>query len=174
MADGRAQISKSLLALVGLPLSIARDAGSMKNFQFGSVSPLPSGKGTIGEFALHIQCPWRIVSSESIVTGSADSSEPSEVGEDVDLNDGQKGNLQRKRLGDLLHTYDAITHSWVNTTGELVVQSVLVDDFGGLELELSGGFRLQVFPDRSSGEDWRFFAPGNEEKHVVISGGRWT
>ena len=83
-------VTVPLLRLVGLRLSIARDAGNMKNFQFGTIGPHPSGKGTIGEF----------------------------------------------------------------------------------ELELSGGFRLQVFPDGSREEDWRFFAPGSEEGHVVIAGGR--
>jgi hypothetical protein len=144
----------------------------MKNFQFGTITPHPSGKGTIGQFALHIQCPWRIVTREGILTGSADCYEPTEVGGEVVANDRQKGNLQQKRLGDLLRSYDASTHSWVNSTGQLIVRSVLVDDFAGFELELSGGFRLQVFPDGSRGEDWRFFAPGSEEGHVVISGGR--
>jgi len=144
----------------------------MKNLQFGSVSPHPSGKGTIGQFALHIQCSWRIVTSEGILTGSADYYESAELGTEVDANDRQKGNLQRKRLSDLLRSYDASTHSWVNSTGQLIVQCVVVDDFGGFELELSGGFRLQVFPDGSRAEDWRFFAPGSEEGHVVISGGR--
>jgi hypothetical protein len=60
----------------------------------------------------------------------------------------------------------------INSTGQLVVQAVLVDDFGGFELELSGGFRLQVFPDGSRAEDWRFFGPIDEEDHLVIEGGR--
>jgi hypothetical protein len=140
--DGKDQITRSLLRIVGLPFSIARDAGGMKNFQFGSISPNPSGKGTIGQFALHIQCPWRIVNSEGILTGSADDYEAAEVGAEVDANDLQKGNLQRKRLGDLLRSYDASTRSWVNSTAQLIVQSVLVDEFGGFELELSGDFRL--------------------------------
>jgi hypothetical protein len=80
MLDGKAHITRSLLQLVGLTLSVARDAGSMKNFQFGNVGPHPFGKGTIGEFALHIQCSWRIVGGEGIVTGSADYYEPVEAG----------------------------------------------------------------------------------------------
>ena len=170
--DGKAHITQSLLRLVGLHLSIARDAGSMKNFQFGTIGLHPFGKGTIGEFALHIQCPWRIVSNEGIVTGSADYYEPVEAGTDEEANDLQTGNLQQKRLGDLLGSYDASTRSWVNSTAQLIVQSALADDFGGFEIELSGGFRLQVFPDGSREENWRFFAPGSEEGHVVISGGK--
>ena len=144
----------------------------MKNFQFGTIGPHPSGKGTIGDFALHIQCPWRIVNSEGIVTGSADYYEPAEAGAEVEKNDSHTGNLQQRRLGDLLGSYDATTRSLVNSTAQLIVQSARADDFGGFELELSGGFRLQVFPDGSREEDWRFFAPGSEEGHLVIAGGR--
>ena len=144
----------------------------MKNFQFGIIGPHPFGKGTIGEFALHIECPWRIVSSEGIVTGSADYYEPVEARAEVDANDSHTGNLQQKRLGDLLGSYDASTRSWVNSRAELTVQSVRVDDFGGFDLEFSGGLLLQVFPDGSREENWRFFAPGSEEEHVVIAGGR--
>ncbi len=171
MLDGKAHITRSLLQLVGLTLSVARDAGSMKNFQFGNVGPHPFGKGTIREFALHIQCSWRIVGREGIVTGSADYYEPVEAGAEVDVNDSDARNLQQERLGALLRSYDKSTRSLVNSTAQLMVQSVLVDDFGGFELELSGGFRLQVLPDGSREENWRFFAPGSEDGHMVISGG---
>ena len=53
----------------------------------------------------------------------------------------------------------------------LVVEGVSADNFGGIELALSGDFRLQVIPCGSRGEDWRFFAPGSEEDHLVINGG---
>jgi hypothetical protein len=174
MLDSKISISRSLLQLVGLPLSIARDAGSMKNFQFGAIRPHPSGEGTIGQYALHVQCPWRIVGGDGIVTGSADYYEPADIDTEVNLQDPQAGNLQRKRLGDLLRSYDPSTRSWINSTGYLVVRTVVVEDFGGFELELSGDFRLQIFPDGSRGEDWRFFVPGNEEDHLVIEGGRMS
>ena len=34
----------------------------MKSFQFEPIRPHPSGKGTVGNFELHVQCPWRILS----------------------------------------------------------------------------------------------------------------
>jgi hypothetical protein len=172
MLDTKAQIIRSLSRLIALPLAIARDAANMKNFQFGVVTPHPSGKGTIGQYALHIQCPWRLLGSEGILTGSVDYYEPAEADNEVDLNDRQAGNLQRKRLGDLLKKYDPNTRSWINDTGHLVVEGVSADDFGGFELTLSGDFRLQILPCGSRGEDWRFFAPGSEEDHLVIDSGR--
>jgi len=172
MRDTKAQIARSLSKLVSLRLAIARDAGNMKNFQFGVIRPHPAGKGTVGEYALHIQCPWRLLHEGDIVTGSADYYEPAEMDDEVDLQDGQAGNLQRKRLGETLRSYDAATSSWINGTGELVVESIVVDDFGGFEISLSGKFRLQVFPSGSRGEYWRLFAPGSEDEHLVIDGGQ--
>jgi hypothetical protein len=66
------QIVQTLSAIVGLPLTIARDSGNMKNFQFGKIRPHPSATGTVGDFALHIQCPWRLMKNDRILTGSAD------------------------------------------------------------------------------------------------------
>jgi hypothetical protein len=61
----------------------------------------------MSQYALHIQCPWRIVGSEGIVTGSFDYYEPAEVDAEIDYQDGQAGNLQQKRLGGLLRSSDA-------------------------------------------------------------------
>jgi hypothetical protein len=49
-----------------------------------------------------------------------------------------------------------------------VVEEVSADDFGGFELILSGGFRLQILPCGSRGD----FVPGSEDDHLVIDGGR--
>ena len=85
--DTEATVMSKLASLVGLRLCIARDAAGMKNFQFGEIRPHPSGKGTIGEFALHVQCPWRLVTATQVITGSADYYEPAIEGEEVNLDD---------------------------------------------------------------------------------------
>jgi hypothetical protein len=95
------RIMRELDPLVGLPLRIARDAGSMKNFQFGTIRRDPSGERTIGDFALHVQCPWRFVTTTGILTGSADYYEPAVQGEEVTPDDHRSGNLQRIRLQEL-------------------------------------------------------------------------
>ena len=170
--DIDAQITNRLSSVLGLPLAIARDAGNMKNFQFGRIRPDPSGKGTIGDFALHLSCPWRLVTGNRILTGSADYFEPAVEGGAVNPDDRRSGNLQRTRLREIFTAYDPKTHSLVNETDALIVTAVHSDQFGGLDLDLSGGFRLQVFPTGSRGEDWRFLSPENEEDHFVIEGGR--
>lgn len=160
-----------LRPLIGLPLSAARRAADLRNFQFGQMRP--ADRGTVGEYALHIQCPWRIEALEGVVTGRSDLWEPTEVPADFDWHTWKydHGNLQDSRLQALLQGCDPQTRSIVNTTGQLVVEAVEADRFGGAVLSLSGGYRLVLFPAGSAGEDWRIFQPGNDESHFVISGG---
>lgn len=169
-SDIRLVLQATLQALVGLQLSIARDAASMKVFHFGDIRPHISGKGTVGAYALHVQCPWRIVSDDGVVTGASDRFVPPCEDAEVDDEDARLGNLQLVRIAALLKGYDTSTKSHVNSTDELVVTSVTSDKYGGAELLLSGGYRLQIFPDSSHEEDWRFIDV--KGRHVVIEKGR--
>jgi hypothetical protein len=170
--DNQAVIQDCLQALVGLPLSIVRDVADMKAFHFGAIRPHRSGEGTTGSHALHIQCPWRIVNETAVVTGTSDRfTEPDERAGSAD-DAPQSGNLQRVRIAALLKEYDKSTASYVNAAGGLVVVSVSADKYGGADLFLSGGYRLQIFPDGSREEDWRLLQVGG--KHLVIEGGQAT
>jgi 1-acyl-sn-glycerol-3-phosphate acyltransferase len=70
----------------------------------------------------------------------------------------------------LLGGYDPRTRSAVNVSGLLTVTDIEADDFGGISVSLSGGYRLVVFPDGSISEDWRLlqFPKG---QHLVVAGG---
>jgi hypothetical protein len=163
--DIQRHIQGRLNSLLGLPLSIARDAADMKMFHFGQIRT--SGSGSIGEYALHVQCPWRIVSEEAVVTGSLDRFEPPQAQTEIDEDDKQFGTLQRVRLAALLKGYHDTNRSLINATEQFVVLSVKADRYGGLDIALSAGHRLQVFPCGSIGEDWRFFETGGKP-HLVI------
>jgi hypothetical protein len=181
------RIARAFAPLYGLKLSISRNAASMKNFQFGTIMPHPTGKGTVGQYALHIQCPWRIVTArdpwripttDPMVTGSGDWWEPSEKTDSFDWDDWNEyraiPSLQEKLLQSLFQHYDSETKSYINISDRLVVENVEADDCGGLDIHLSGSFRLQVFPAGHSGEHWRFFSPGSEEPHLVMAEGKLT
>ncbi|MFJ1312111.1 hypothetical protein [Agrobacterium sp. P15N1-A] len=168
--DNQTRLENYLQVLVGLPLSIARNAADMKVFHFGTVRPHPSGRGTVGAYALHVQCPWRFVDEKTVITGTSDRFvEPAE-GTSTNDDDPKSGSLQLIKIASLLKGYDAETNSFVNATEQLVVIAVNTDNYGGADLLLSGGYRLQVFPDGSIGEDWRFVEL--QGRHVVIEGGR--
>jgi hypothetical protein len=158
--------------LIGLKLAYARRAADMRNFGFGKIRAIEGG--SVADYALHVQCPWRIESSEGIVTGRSDLWEPAELieGEDYESWDYDQGNLQDVLLRELLGEYDPQTRTYINRTQSLFVEEIQADSFGGLSISLSGGYRLVVFPAGSQGEDWRFFGTAVDEPHFVISGGR--
>jgi hypothetical protein len=169
MREIEATILSALQVIIGLPLSIARNAGNMKGFHFGRIRPHHmEGKGTVGEYALHVQCPWRIVQAGKILTGLQDYYE--EQADEADESaHGSERNLQEKKLFQLLRGYDPSTRSLVNATDGLIVRTIDADAYGGLEIGFSNALYLQIFPDSSVGEAWRFFRPGSDE-HFVIGG----
>jgi hypothetical protein len=159
-------VVERLTPLVGLRLVIARRAADLRNFQFGQVRAVE--RGTVGDYGLHIQCPWRLEGPDGILTGHSDLWELAEASEGVDWGE----NLQDRQLGTLLGGYDPATRSFVNQTEHLVVEGVQADNCGGATIQLSGGYRLVLFPAGARGEDWRLFRPGTDEPHFVIAGGR--
>jgi hypothetical protein len=171
------RIELALAPIHGLKLSISRNAGSMKNFQFGTIEPHPSG-GMAGQYGLHLQCPWRMVAESHILTGSGDWWVPAESGDDFDWDAWDKyrptPSLQQKLLETLFQQYDPGTKSWMNTSDLLLVEQVTADDYGGFEMHLTGDFRLQVFPSGQNGESWRLFSPGTAAPHLVFEDGELT
>jgi hypothetical protein len=143
-------------------------AAAMRTIQFGAVRDYKSG--CVGEYALHIQCPWRLENYTGIITGSDDLYRPFD--ENKELNDDfdweHDDNLQDHLLRQLLNGYDERTRQIVNSTSLLVVGAVEADLTGGFCLKLSGGYRLVVFPTGTRDEAWRIFRPGSEEEHFVV------
>ena len=70
MTNVDSEITRALHPLVGLKFSGAGFAADMRTFQFGEL--VKSGKRTIGKYALHVQCPWRIEHAGKILTGRSD------------------------------------------------------------------------------------------------------
>lgn len=173
MGDTREAIIRHLRPLVGLKLTLARRAADLRNFGFGAVRAYRGG--TVGQYALHVQCPWRIETDGAIVTGRDDLWEPAAVEPTVeshawDYESG--GNLQDDRIATLMGGFDSVTKSAINRGDDLVVETIEADDCGGVTIGLSGGYRLVLFPSGTRGEDWRLFCPGTVDSHFVIAGGR--
>src|SRR5687768_9048957 len=81
------QIEKALVPLVGLPCWAMGRSSSVFWFHFGEQREVPSirrgtiiGAKTVGEYAIHVQCAWRIFNRNEIVVASADRYFP--AGED--------------------------------------------------------------------------------------------
>jgi len=145
----------------------------MRSFAFGPLRQIQ--EGIVGEYALQVQCPWRIEDAQGVVTGRLDLWEPAEDDPDIDWETWdfeENENLQDRRIEAFLEGYDSQTGQFVDETDWLVVVAVAGDAYGGATLTLSGGFRLVIFPASSRGEDWRVFRPATHEPHFVIAGGK--
>jgi hypothetical protein len=153
--------------LVGLRLSIIRRAADMLVLHFGEIRAHASGEGTIGAYALHIQCPWRFDGPTGTVTGRDDLWVYADSGErpaNWSYEDGLS--LQDKRWGDLF-IRDESTQSWVNESNRFVVTATQQTKRGDIRLELSNEHAILLFPASSQLEAWRFFAPGSDH-HLVF------
>jgi hypothetical protein len=162
----RNEILEALQPLVGLSLTIARKAGSTRGFHCGAIRP--HSRGSCGEYALHLQCSWRIDGPDGIVTGTEDlwqHVEPDVRPDDWSHEHGDS--LQDARLGELLGSFDPVTRSWINSDGRLTVSAIDASDRGDLTIDLAGGFTLRAFPAGSRDEMWRLFQPGTEQAHFV-------
>jgi hypothetical protein len=144
----------------------------MRVLHFGEVKPHHQGKGTVADYALHVQCPWRLVGPDGVITGSHDLRVGSRENALADPDDARSGTVQDLRLGEWLGGFDEATRSHVSISAALTVATVSADPYGGLDIGFSDGRHLQLFPDGSVVEDWRFFASGTQGRHLVIEGGR--
>ncbi len=133
----------------------------MRTFQFGVLRPVD--RGSAGDFALDVQCPWRIEGPQGIVTGRSDlwTSIEDDAPFDENWDYETSPNLQDARL-----------ELWLaQNESSLVVKNVDADEFGGAAISLDQGFVLRLFPAGTRGEDWRLFRPKTDTPHFVIVGG---
>lgn len=155
-------ISEVLQSIVGLPLRRLGRAANMLWLGFGAdregVSPL--GRVRLdSEWALHVQCVWRLCQSGRIVIGYRDFYY-SINGDALDDWDSSGTNC-----------FDVVTAK-LRTEFEIdppTVQRVESDDVGGFMMELERDYRLAVFPDGATeNERWRLFQPGMHQPHIVV------
>ena len=159
----RQLVIAALSQIIGLPLTAARRAADMRTLQFGTLRPID--RGSVGDFALHIQCPWRIEAPDGLVTGRLDLWEPVEDGPGFDYKGwhyDKSPNLQ-----------DFLFDQWLGRHAlSLVVESVDADEYGGASIFFAKGFVLRLFPAGTRGEDWRLFRPKTDGPHFVVCAGK--
>jgi hypothetical protein len=159
-------IMQKIQQLVGFEFTKTTRATNMECFQFGIRFRIDC-KGIerqIGEFGIHLQCPWRITKVNILLVGSDDVAEqPDETAEYVENFDWdvQGGNLRDVKLKQFLES------------GKYTVQSVDTDHVGGFELIFNNDVRLTVFSTLSSkseySEYWRLLDNRDEDKgHFVV------
>lgn len=166
----RAEIESALAPLVGLPLWKSNRAADLQTFQFGGRhtallkhGPRAGQPVTHGDYALHIQCSWRIVGPAGIVVGRRDLyvvAGPDPDAEPPDWTWDKPGANRR----------DERIEAWLRDR-TYTVESVAADTLGGCTLALSQDHSLTVFPDDSLvGEYWRLLRPETNDEHFVVTG----
>lgn len=138
----------------------------MEMFQFGELEVVSGryGSGKRGEYALHIQCTWRIVGPQGIIVGSGDlyypAGDPRVVDENFDWAEAESTQRDQRVAG--------LLAGWSGS--QPVVESVESDDVGSIRIALTQGFIIEVFPDSSlETEMWRLLTRGSLD-HFVVTG----
>ncbi len=146
---------KALAPLVGLPLRCFGRAADLLWVHFGEFREIPDRKGgtrTVGEWALHVQCPWRITQPPSILIAHGDCFHAADSDEPYDWDAVGESRFDRRAL--------PLNQEFESSPPRVV--SVAVDAVGGFTLQLDTGYFFDVSPDDSTGEWWRIFRPGRE------------
>ncbi len=169
----RDAIQIALDALLGKPVWKCTRAADMACFQFGARRSKTTKRVLIevGEYALHLQCPWRIVKDDQIVMAALDVYHPRRNDEGAgspDFDWEHESNLLEHRSQEFFQ----------NGATEYLVQEVVAGNAGAVRIALEKGFWLEIFPaDSRNEEQWRFFQPTSEEglattegTHLVVAG----
>ncbi|TPF18364.1 hypothetical protein [Priestia megaterium] len=155
--------------LMGLNLRCAGRASNLFWLGFGEkILVTRRGKTEeVAEYALHIQCSWRIAKGNKIVVASRDFYSPRTGLEDEneDFEWDVQGNNQ----------FDERIESFIEGINEhTIVERVDSDEVGGLKIFLSQGYLVEVFPDTSEDDEysefWRLFNRKEASPHFVVTG----
>jgi hypothetical protein len=164
----RNEIELSLQTLIGLPFWNAGRAADLEWFQFGRPKTVTDFKGktkTVGEYALHVQCDWRILDATGVIVALPDRYKPAdEIGDPENFEWDRPGaNLCDRKMSQFLARTAGISQ---------IVTQVEADDVGCLRILLSTDVAIEVFPDSSASDEysehWRFFEPASETEHLVM------
>jgi hypothetical protein len=157
------EIDQSLSRINNLPLRSVGRAANMLMLGIGEFRDSFSRVGRIcivSEWALHVQCAWRICQRGRIILAYRD--------------------FYYSASGDPLDDWGTPGNSFFDITSVPLneqflasppyVMSISVDDVGGFSIRLTQDYRLDVFPEdsRTDCEHWRLFQSGVEQNHFVF------
>jgi len=160
-------INKIVADLIGLPLTRTTRAANMECLKFGTVyrADKDGNEHNVGEFALHLQCPWRLTHEHEMIVGSGDlyqrADETAEYNENYDYFEFNE-NLRDVKLNKLIKDKT------------ITIISAQADTFGGLEICFDNNITLTVFPNiasKADNENWRLIDFRNEKSIHLES---WT
>jgi hypothetical protein len=157
-------IADVLEPVIGEPFMNLGRAANLIWLGFGEEVDAPTRRDPerrTARHCLHASCPFRLDSNDAILIGASDIYRPAGEPDSIENFDwGQPGAT----------LFDAsVAAFWSEyEPGFAVLDGVSADPMGGLQLELSSGHTIRLFPSRSGPhEHWRYF-PINGEAHFVV------
>ena len=150
--------------LQGTKLNAIGRAAAMCWIHFGDLIQIESRSGvrTVGQYALDVDCPWRIRCNSKILLASTDMFEPASTHQyDETFEwDIQGNNLFDERVTMLCNNEPIIT-----------VQSIELSPTNDLKIIFSNNYILEVFVCGSTGvEQWRLFEHKKPKDDFVVTG----
>jgi hypothetical protein len=163
------KIEEIFQQLVALPLWGIGRAGSLEWFAFGVERReilLRDGKTKIvSEYALHVQCPWRIRYQSKLIVASDDRFYPAGDDPHKDLPDFDWDQQGANQLDQGVSRFLA-----EHGASPLVVEAVNAKEHGDITISLNSEYFLEIFINNSiADEHWRFFKPYSKEEHFVFT-----
>lgn len=160
------EIETHLNILIGQPLISATRAARMQMFGFGNwIDALEGEPRKVGEYALHLQCAWRVTFKDKIFVAQNDMFYPNGDYENEPENwywDVSEKNRCDEKMKELIIQ---------QKNCRLIVEKINADEFGSLRLLFNESYSLEVFPNNSLPDEfWRFFRPSTEENHFIVGG----
>ncbi len=147
--------------LQGKPLFAVYRMADMGCFDFGIGEEQP-----YSAYAVHLQCPFRLVSKDGKILFAA-----------YDMYLSHDGEWMEDMSWDVsgANLFDKSAKEWFNANPDLYVTSNLLTVFGDLKIMFSNEDYLEVFVNQSGNasadhECWRFFERHSERAHLVVSG----
>jgi hypothetical protein len=158
-------VTRVLQPLVGEPFMDFGRAADMMWLGFGEETPAPTKRDPERRAALHrlnVSCPLRLDSANGVLVASSDIyRQPRGTTWSEDFHwDAQGANLFDRSVAAYWEEHQP---------GSAVVDRVDADAFGGLQLQLSNGHIIRIFPSSSEAyEHWRYFEINGDRHFVVI------
>jgi hypothetical protein len=156
-----AQIESALKPLVGLEWRSIGRAADLLWLHFGEMRKVPAwggGTKTVGQWAIHVQCPWRLQLFGGECLTASDLNIDSERNPIVDKPD----QLAQSRFDEVA--------AYLRDKFEMVapkIVSIQNAKHNGFTMGFSDGGRFEVAPD-GNGEAWRLFNPSTDNPHFIV------
>ena len=159
------EVEEALRPLGGLRLLRVGRAADLLWLHFGAWRATTDHRGgvrTVGEWALHVQCPWRFTRDARILTAWRDLHQDADTSRPYNERAGAESHFDRVATA-LNGELETVAHHVENVAGNL---------YDGFRLAFDPELGFEAFPCAATlaprHEFWRLFRPDTRDRHRVF------